>query len=371
MSLAIARPAELGLPETAAGAVIGAAVDRLEGHLQGILEREAQLWAAVHGRLDEPLELLGQYVAAGGKRLRPTFFLCGHAAAGGDPLAPAALDTAAALELLHAFALLHDDVIDGSDRRRGRPALHVALAADHRRRDLVGDARRFGEGVAVLVGDLALTCADRLIGGLAEHQPDAAPAVRRVWDELRTELVMGEYLDVAVAAEGRATPGEALVVARYKSGAYTVERPLHLGAALAGRLAEIGPSMSAFGQPLGEAFQLRDDLLGVFGAEGLTGKPVGEDLREGKQTLLMGLARQMAAPADQPLLDRVGAPDLAAGEVTAIAALLERCGARRAVEHQIERRYRAALDALAAAPVDGMARHRLSDLAERSLWRAA
>ena len=391
MSLAIARPPEPGPPQTAPGALIGAAVDGLDDHLQAVLDREAERWAAVHGRLDEPLELLGGYVAAGGKRLRPTFFLCGYAAAGGDPRSPAALDAAAALELLHAFALLHDDVIDGSDRRRGRPAMHVALAAGHRHRRLNGDARRFGEGVAVLVGDLALTCAERLIGALCLNGPQpngpqpagpqltgvgpaaagAAAAVRAVWDELRTELVMGEYLDVAVAAEGRATPGEALVVARYKSGAYTVERPLHLGAALAGRLDDLGPAFSAFGQPLGEAFQLRDDVLGVFGAEAVTGKPVGEDLREGKQTLLLGLARQMAGPADQPLLDRVGAPDLAPGEVAAIAALLDRCGARRAVEHQIERRYRAALEALAAAPLDGPARCRLGELAERSLWRAA
>ena len=351
-------------------------------------------------RLGQPLELLGRYLE-GGKRLRPMFFLCGHVAAGGDPLAPEAMDVAAALELLHAFAILHDDVIDGSDRRRGRPALHVALADDHRARRLNGDGRRYGDGMAVLVGDLALTCADRLLGSVcAAGRPgtsetaaagragtsetaaadaagspvitaEVALAVRQVWDDLRTELVMGEFLDVTAAAEGRATPGEALVVARYKSGAYTVERPLHLGAALAGRFDELGPALSRFGQPLGEAFQLRDDLLGVYGAAEVTGKPVGEDLREGKQTLLVGLGRQMASAADQPLLARIGAADLTAQEVAAIAALLDRCGARRAVEHQIERRHDSALAALAAAPIAETARRRLADLAERTLWRTA
>lgn len=359
----------------------------LDGHLREVVRREAATWSAVDGRLGEPLELLGDYLA-GGKRLRPMFFLYGHVAAGGDPRDPRAMDVAAALELLHAFAILHDDVIDGSDRRRGRPALHVALADTHRARRLNGDGRRYGDGMAVLVGDLALTCADRLVGavcatGRAGTGDDAARgsrravtaevagAVRRVWDDLRTELVMGEFLDVAAAAEGRATPGEALVVARYKSGAYTVERPLHLGAALAGRFDELGPALSRFGQPLGEAFQLRDDLLGVYGAAEVTGKPVGEDLREGKQTLLVGLGRQMAPAADQPLLARIGAADLTGQEVAAIAGLLDRCGARRAVEHQIQRRHDSALAALAAAPIDAAARRRLAELAERTLWRTA
>lgn len=162
-----------------------------------------------------------------------------------------------------------------------------------------------------------------------------------------------------------------MLVARFKSGAYTVERPLHLGAALAGRLPELAPALTGFGRPLGEAFQLRDDLLGVFGSEAETGKPVGEDLREGKPTLLLGLTRRLAGPAGAGLLERVGRPDLSAGEVGRLARLMEECGARAAVEQAIADRQAAALDALAGAPVEPGPRRCLQDLAGRCLWRAA
>jgi geranylgeranyl diphosphate synthase type I len=259
--------------------------------------------------------------------------------------------------------LLHDDVMDGSDRRRGRRSLHRRLHDDHQRAGWHGEARRFGEGVAVLVGDLAFTCADRLMR-------TAGCSVGQVWDELRVELMMGQYLDVVGASRGPLATERALRVARYKSGAYTVERPLHLGAAHACGPADVSAALRAFGRPLGEAFQLRDDLLGVFGDEATTGKPVGEDLREGKPTVLLALARELAR-ADEGLLARVGAADLGDDEIARLRELLVRCGAREAVERMIADRHADAVAALEMATIPEPIRERLSELAVQAVWRAA
>jgi geranylgeranyl diphosphate synthase type I len=337
------------------------AVD-VETRIRRVLAGERDRWTAVDGWLAEPIELLADYVLAGGKRLRPLFCRLGYLGAGGDPDAGEWLDVAAGLEFLHAFALLHDDVMDGSAMRRGRPALHRVLAADHARCRWRGDARRFGEGVAVLLGDLAFACADRLIRG-------AGPAVGVVWDELRIELMMGQYLDVAGAARGGAPAGRALLVARYKSGAYSVERPLHLGAAQAGASASLREAFTAFGKPLGEAFQLRDDVLGVFGDEGATGKPVGEDLREGKPTVLLALAHAWAPASAAELLARVGSPDLSGSEVAELRAVLVDCGALAGVERMIDERHAQALDTLETLDVSEPVRDGLGVLAGRCIWR--
>lgn len=335
----------------------------VEAHIRRILDDERARWSVVDDRLTEPIDLLADYVLAGGKRLRPLFCRYGFLGAGGDAARRDWLDVAAGLELLHAFALLHDDVMDGSDRRRGRPALHCRLAADHARGGWRGEPRRFGEGVAVLLGDLAFACADRLVRG-------AGAAVGAVWDDLRIELMMGQYLDVAGASRGSLPTAQALLVARYKSGAYSVERPLHLGAVLAGAPPSLIESYRAFGRPLGEAFQLRDDLLGVFGDESTTGKPVGEDLREGKQTVLLALARGRAGGPAARLLARVGAPDLDGDDIDRLRRLLVDCGAVAGVERMIEERHTVALDALLAMDVPAAVRAALTDLAQRSIWRA-
>jgi geranylgeranyl diphosphate synthase type I len=335
----------------------------VEAHVRHVLERERERWSVVDGRLAEPIDLLSDYVLSGGKRLRPSFCRYGYLGAGGDPDARDWLDVAAGLELLHAFALLHDDVMDGSTLRRGRPALHRRLAEDHRRGGWRGEPRRFGEGVAVLLGDLAFTCADRLVRG-------AGTDVGAVWDELRIELMMGQYLDVTGASRGSLPTDQALLVARYKSGAYSVERPLHLGAAHAGATHALIDGYTAFGRPLGEAFQLRDDLLGVFGDEAHTGKPAGEDLREGKPTALLALARERAGPRGSALLARVGAVDLEHDEIDRLRRLLVDCGASEAVERMIEERHARALDALEVMELPTPVDHRLRELAGRAIWRA-
>ena len=293
-----------------------------EARIDALLDVEVARWGLVDPELIPLIEALRRFVLDGGKRLRPAFCHWAFVGAGGDPHDPAVADTGAALELLHAFALLHDDVMDGSGLRRGRTTVHVDFAARHVGAGWRGESRRFGEGVAILVGDLAFVYADLLLTGV----PAAATAI---FNELRVELNIGQCLDLVGTAEGRRDRPMARRIARYKSGKYTVERPLHLGAALVGRLDDLAEPLSAFGLPLGEAFQMRDDILGTFGDPALTGKPVGEDLREGKPTPLLAIATARAGPAALALLDRVGCADLGDDEIAAIQAVLVETGAGR------------------------------------------
>ena len=313
---------------------------RVNARIDALLTAETVRWQAVDADLAEPLSALHRLVTAGGKRLRPAFCHWAFVGAGGDPDDPLVVDAGAALELLHTFALLHDDVMDGSAVRRGVPTVHAAFAERHGLDDWRGEARRFGEGVAILVGDLAFVYADRLIA-------DAPRDALDVFNELRLEVNIGQYLDLLGTARGGVDIEQARRISRYKSGKYTIERPLHLGAALAGRLDELAKPLSAFGEPLGEAFQLRDDLLGAFGDTAVTGKPVGEDLREGKPTALYTWAVERATGAAADLLaSRFGTADLEAAEVTELQAVLEETGARREVEDTIERLVAEALGAL-------------------------
>jgi geranylgeranyl diphosphate synthase type I len=282
--------------------------------------------------------------------------------AGGDPDDPAVIDAGAAFELLHAFALLHDDVMDDSDTRRGLPTAHLDFAARHALAGWRGEARRFGEGAAILIGDLAFVYADELMGR-------APPASMAVWNELRVELNMGQFLDMVGTARGDTDHDGARRIASYKSGKYTVERPLHLGAALAGRLDDLKAPYSAYGLPLGEAFQLRDDLLGAFGETELTGKPVGDDLREGKPTPLLAIAVSRAGADVAPLLERIGAQDLGEDEVAALQEVLVDTGAMEEVERAIARLTDQAIDAVAGAPIDSAARDALVELAHYVAWR--
>lgn len=343
--------ARVELP-AAVSVVVGPVTERvkraLDEHLGG--------WIDIDPALELPLSSIRRLVMSGGKRLRPAFCYWGFRAAGGAPDDPAVIDAGAAFELLHAFALIHDDVMDGSPLRRGRPTVHVEFATRHREQRWLGDARRFGDGVAILAGDLAAVLADELLAGL----PSEAIAV---WNRLRLEVNIGQYLDVLGAVEGTFDLDRARKIARYKSGKYTVERPLHLGAALAGGLDELASGLSAYGEPLGEAFQLRDDLLGVFGDPKVTGKPVGDDLREGKLTPLLVIARQRVNVRDAVVLDRVGAPDLDDGDVDDIRGVLERSGARAEVDRAIDDLTQQAIGALDEAPIPADVRSALAQLA--------
>jgi geranylgeranyl diphosphate synthase type I len=333
----------------------------VEARISALLECHRSSWSAEQPALTALFDALDGFIATGGKRLRPAFCYWGAVAAGARGDETTLLDMCAALELLHAFALIHDDVMDGSATRRGAPALHVGFASRHAHADWLGESRRHGEGLAILAGDLAFVLADSLV----DHSP---PEARRLWHQLRIELVAGQWVDVVAAATTERSPSLARWVGRYKSGRYTVERPLHLGAALAGD-ARLAGAFSAFGEPLGEAFQLRDDLLGVFGDPSQTGKPSGDDLREGKPTLLLAIATERVPPADRPLLARVGAADLGDDEVAGLRVAFERCGAREAVEDEIARLTALADQALAGCTIDAVARDRLLCLARRAAVR--
>ncbi len=280
------RPVRTAPARGTDASVLAVPARRVEARLQALLDEQARVWCRRQAGLAPLFDALSEFVAAGGKRLRPLFCFWAAAGAGADPNDPGLVDVASALELLHAFALIHDDVMDGSAYRRGRPTMHRRFEAQHAGEHLDGERRRFGEGLAVLAGDLAFALADGLIR-------DVPHGVRDVWNDLRVELTMGQWIDITAAARRDRSPEVARWVASYKSGRYTVQRPLQLGAVFAGR-PDLVDAYGAFGRPLGEAFQLRDDLLGVVGDPGCTGKPVGSDLRDGKATLLLAFALRLA-----------------------------------------------------------------------------
>ncbi|GAB3948720.1 polyprenyl synthetase family protein [Micromonospora vulcania] len=308
-------------------------------------------------------------VLGGGKRIRPTFAYWGwRGAVGGDESLPPVLPALAALELLHTFALVHDDVMDRSTTRRGQPTAHVAVAAQHVAAGHQGDPGRFGEAVAVLIGDLCMVWADRLLAH-ATVPPARLFEVRRCYDQMRVETVAGQYLDVLGDNDAANwSVDRALRVARYKTASYTVQRPLLFGACLAGVPAD-APLVAAYtryGLALGEAFQLRDDLLGAYGDPAATGKPAGDDLRTGKPTTLLMLARQLATPTQLAALERA-----ADGPVDRLAELVADTGAVARVERMIAERVGDALAALDAAPVDRTARTALTGLTTAATDRRA
>ena len=347
-------------PRAPAPASLSALATRVDERLADLLDGEIARWQVVDPVLVEPLRSLQRLVEAGGKRLRPAFCHWAFVGAGGDHDDPRVVDAGAAFEMLHAFALVHDDVMDGSDTRRGERTAHVRFAAEHRATGWRGEDRRFGEGAAILIGDLAHVYADQLLG-------DVPADLSAVWNELRLEINVGQYLDLLGTARADRDVALAHLIARYKSGKYTIERPLHVGAALAGRLGDLRAQLSAYGDPLGEAFQLRDDVLGAFGDPGRTGKPVGQDLREGKPTPLLAAAAERvadrAADGAAALLDRVGDPGLSDADVAAIQRVLVDTGALDQIERFIDTLTTRAIDAIEAADVTPEARNELVDLA--------
>jgi geranylgeranyl diphosphate synthase, type I len=305
----------------------------------------------VHPSLTAVAEELRAFVG-GGKRIRPVLLLLGFEAAGGhtrqDVHGPAL-----ALELLHTCALAHDDVIDRAPERRGRPSIHHGFAAQHRAADWSGDALGYGEAVAILVGDLAFVQADELF--LSAHVPDRQllAALRR-FTVLREEVMVGQYLDLQAATSRTTDRDLALTVATLKSGRYSVARPLEIGAELAGADESFLDGLRAFGDPLGRAFQVQDDLLGVFGEQQTTGKSASSDLVEGKRTLLVAEATARLGAADRAVLEAgLGDPGLSAERAAELRELMVRCGARDAVQHHVRdavAQARSALEDLPLAP---------------------
>jgi geranylgeranyl diphosphate synthase, type I len=355
-----------------------------------------------------PLFDLARQAVAGGKRLRPAFAYWGWRAAGGSATDTQEIVTAAAaIELVHASALVHDDVIDGSATRRGRPAAQREFAAllnsgtppPAHSTDVIATADvsdpadtadgpladpavpghgplsvpqtvQFGSNAAILLGDLLLSWSDELLGR-SGFKPKVVARGRVYFDQLRSEVVAGQYLDVLAQAGRRSTAAEAMQVVRYKSAKYTVERPLQFGAALAKAGPRLLSALSSYGVPLGEAFQLRDDVLGVFGEPHLTGKPSGDDIREGKRTLLLARAIDKATDAQVKVLEaQVGNPAVDANGIAAVQEVLRDTGALANVETVIAQLKSAALAALAHAPItDDGAAEALRSLADQATDR--
>ena len=335
----------------------------------------ARVQAALEAFLDEqaePLLPLGLEAArllaeartsvAGGKMFRASFCWWGHRAISPPTDEDALVRACASLELLHASALVHDDYVDASDSRRGRPSTHRTFEREHRAAGWRGDPEQYGAAAAILLGDLLLSWSDQLLRRCGLSPAVVSPALD-VFDLCRSEVIAGQFLDVSAQARGRADVDTAMTVLRYKSAKYSVERPLHLGAALAGGSVESRAELSAFGLPLGEAFQLRDDLLGVFGDPATTGKPAGDDLVEGKRTVLVALALDAAPASDAALLDRSLGTPLAADEVERLRRIIDASGAHAQVEAVIDQLTGLALEALGRAQIDDGAREVLRGLA--------
>lgn len=348
-----------------------AAIAAVDGLLAREVDRLVAEWAGYAGQmgldiLPEDLPAWLRSVLVGrGKRLRVLMTYGGFVAAGGGDAAAAAtmVRAAAALEALHLFALVQDDVMDESDSRRGRPSAHVAAAQWHREADGFGDDVHFGRNLAVLLGDLAHTLADRIVDDLPER-------LRRTWYALCVELLVGQRGDLTGAAARRTDRLHAEQVSRLKSGRYTVQRPLQLGAEAAGARPEDLAALSRFGAHLGQAFALRDDYLGIWGSPEETGKPAGDDLLEAKPTVLLSLARERLTGSAAELLDRLGTPDFGPDDVPQLAAAMCAAGIDDEVERLIAAEHAAALAVLDESRLDPAGIAGLKRAAEAVAWRS-
>jgi geranylgeranyl diphosphate synthase, type I len=334
---------------------------RVQQALTDALDAQADRLAPL-GADAERLLASGRTSVAGGKMFRASFCWWGHHAVAAPADESALVRACASLELLHASALVHDDLMDASDTRRGHPATHRAFEAEHRDARWRGDPGQYGAAAAILLGDLLLSWSEELLRRCGLPSAAVAPALE-VFDLCRSEVIAGQFLDVSAQARGSADVDTAMTVLRYKSAKYSIERPLQIGAALAGASEATLAELSAFGLPLGEAFQLRDDLLGVYGNPEVTGKPAGDDLVEGKRTVLVALALDAAPPAHAADLDAALGTPLSAPEVDRLRRIIDDSGARAQVEAVIDRLGDLALDALDRADVDPDAREVLRGLA--------
>ena len=339
--------------------------DAVKSELQSFLSSQRGYLTAIADELIPVCDALDEYLLEGGKRLRPLFGYAGFLATGKTPAAPD-IRALASLELLQACALIHDDLMDGSDTRRGKPSIHRRFESLHRQSELSGVAEQFGQAAAVLLGDLALVWSDQMLhqSGIALDSLTAALAIH---DEMRVELMAGQYLDVREAGEKVHSVERSLRIARFKSGKYTIERPLHLGAVIAqpqpDKNASLLSVLSSYGLPLGEAFQLRDDLLGVFGDPSTTGKPAGDDLREGKRTVLIAVTMENANQSQRnTMTEALGNSLLAESDVAQVQEIIIKTGALDEVEKLITTLTQESISALRQSPIDEKIRAVLEEM---------
>jgi geranylgeranyl diphosphate synthase, type I len=333
--------------------------ERIDQALEVFISGQRHMLSELGADVDPLIEAATEAVR-GGKRLRPAFCYWAWRAVGRPP-DDRIVVAASSLELLHASALVHDDVMDDSDTRRGRPTAHRQFHS----LGLPGSDQQFGLGSAILLGDLLLGWSDQQLraSGLSVG---AVSRAMPYFDAMRSEVAAGQFLDLLAQASGQNSIERAMRVLRFKSAKYTVERPLHIGASLAGADESLISSLSLYGIPLGEAFQLRDDVLGMFGDPEITGKPAGDDLRQGKRTVLMSRALELADDEDRTLLESAfGDPELTYESAARALAAVKRSGALTHVEGLITELGATAMAAVAVAPIrDEESRTALRELAE-------
>lgn len=347
--------------------------DAITDQLRKYLHERRSAAAHIGSEYDGMTADLEEFVLGGGKRLRPAFAYWGWRSVSNKDADGQVLLLFSALELLHASALVHDDVIDASATRRGKPTTHMKFAALHRDRRWRGAADQFGISAAILLGDLALAWADDIVAGV-DLPHDARSRVRQVWADIRTELLGGQYLDIVAEASAAESIASAMTVNTYKTAAYTVTRPLQLGVAAAADRPDVHELFHDVGTDLGVAFQLRDDVLGVFGNPAVTGKPSGDDLRSGKRTVLLATAVELADKSDAAaakLLRASIGTDLSDTQAHELCEVIERVGALKTVEGHIEMLTRRALAKLADAPINPAAKTGLAELANAAANRSA
>jgi len=313
-------------------------------------------------------------LVTGGKRMRAILCYWGWRGAGGAPGAEEIIKAGAALELFQAAALIHDDIIDRSDTRRGGPSVHRQFGSLHAGRGWALDRERFGHAAAILTGDLCLSFSEEMFASIGSG---SASRGRAIFNLMRTEVMAGQYLDILEEVSGPTKPhstavARAAAIIRFKSAKYSSEHPLVLGGALAGASPELLAGYSAFALPLGEAFQLRDDVLGVFGDPAQTGKPAGDDLREGKRTVLVGLTIAAADEADREFVDtHLGRQDLSDADIDSLCSIMVESGALTGTEAMIADLSTAAFTALAQLPIDGAISEALSALGRSAVSRTS
>ncbi|WGM22261.1 polyprenyl synthetase family protein [Paenarthrobacter sp. OM7] len=350
-------------------------ISGVAGKLRNFLSQQQDLMATVSPDV-EPLIGSISHLVTGGKRLRALMCYWGWRGAGGQSGDPDIVTAGCALELFQAAALIHDDIIDRSDTRRGGPSVHKRFSQLHGINGWALDSARFGDAAAILTGDLCLSFSEESFTEIGVRAAAGTPA-RRIFNVMRAEVMAGQYLDILeeVAGPVRDRAGSvdrAQSIIRYKSAKYSTEHPLALGGALAGAPAGLLKNYSEFSLPLGEAFQMRDDVLGVFGDPETTGKPAGDDLLEGKRTVLVGFALNQATADDAEYLDRMlGNPGLGEDDVARIRRIMVQCGALDATESRIAELSNQAFEALERLPLDDAPLTALRQLAEAAVSRAA
>lgn len=358
-----------GLIDPAPGEGLGAVAAAVNATLEALFAGYRAHLATVDPNLGPMVDVAKAMVDAGGKRIRPAFVWWGYRASGAEPN-PAVLTAAAAVELLHTFALIHDDIMDRAATRRGATTSHLAMAALHDHEGWVGDREWFGISSGIITGDLVSVWADQAFAQ-ADLPAATLQAGFQVYNTMRAEVMAGQWLDIRLAALPEATTAESQHVALLKSGRYSITRPLELGATLGMcTRPEIFSALRTYGDHIGVAFQMRDDLLGIFGNAVETGKSVGGDICEGKRTVLMLTALSQATPAQRAVLERcLGNPDLTEHDLDTVRTIVDDTGARAQVEAKIQAALGTALGATVHLP--NPARRVVEELADLSVNRMA